>query len=66
MQTKKSKKDYFANITDNKDFWKTVKIFLSKNLIFLKEYNLTEEENNSLLTNFEEVENAVKSLNIPN
>ena len=68
---RKSKKDYFANlneknITDNKHFWKTVKPFLLKNFIFLKEHNLTEEENNSLLTNCEEVENAAKSLNIPN
>ena len=33
---RKSKKDYFANlneknITDNKRFWKTVKLFLKKN-----------------------------------
>ena len=75
---RKSKKDYFANlkeknITDNKGFWLTVKPFLSK--IHLSErINLTEEENNSLLTNCEEVTkelntffaNAVKSLNISN
>ena len=39
---RKSERDYFANlnkknITDNKRFWKTVKPFLSKKFIFLKE-----------------------------
>ena len=73
----KSKKDYFANlneknITDNKRFWKTVKLFLSKKNHFPERINLTEEENNSLLTNCEEVAkelnnffaNTVKNLNI--
>ena len=69
---RKSKKDYFGNlnkknITENKSFWKTVtKIHLSERI------NFTEEENNSLLTNCEEVAeelnnffaNAVKNLNI--
>ena len=71
---RKSKKYYFGNlnkknITDNKSFWKTVKkIHLSERI------NFTEEENNSLLTNCEEVAeelnnffaNAVKNLNISN
>ena len=75
---RKSKKDYFANlneknITDKKRFWKTVKPFLSKEIHLLERINVTEEENNSLLTNCEEVvkeltnffANAVKKLNIP-
>ena len=76
---RKSKKDYFENlneknITDNKRFWKTVKPFLSKKIHLSERINLTEEENNSLLTNCEEVAeelnnffaNAVKNLNISN
>ena len=62
------------NITDNKRFWKTVKSFLSKKNNLSERINLTEEENNSLLRNCEEVAkevnnffaNAVKNLNIPN
>ena len=62
------------NITDNKHFWKTVKPFLSKKIHLSERINLTEEENNSLLTNCEEVAeelinvfaNAVKNLNISN
>ena len=74
-----SKKDYFENlneknITDNKRFWKTVKPFLSKKIHLSERINLTEEENNALLTNCEEVAeelknffaNAVKNLNILN
>ena len=57
---RKSKKDYFTNlneknITDNKRFWKTVKPFLSKKNYSPERINLAEEENNSLLTNYEEV-----------
>ena len=76
---RKSKKDYFTNlneknITDNKRFWKTVKPFLSKKIHLSERINLTEEENNSLLINCEEVAeelnsffaNAVKNLNISN
>ena len=59
-------------MTDNKRFWKTVKPFLSKKIHFSERINLTKEENNSLLTNCEEVAeelnnffaNAVKNLNI--
>ena len=74
---RKSKKNYLANLneknmTDNKRFWKTVKPFLSKKIHFSERINLTKEENNSLLTNCEEVAeelnnffaNAVKNLNI--
>ena len=74
---RKTKKDYFENlneknITDNKRFWKTIKPFLSKKIYFSERINLTEEENNSFLTNCEEVTkelnnffaNAVKNLNI--
>ena len=76
---RKSKKYYFenlneANIRDNKRFWKTVKPFLSKKNHLPERINLTEEESNSLLTNYEEVAkelnnlfaNAVKNLSIPN
>ena len=76
---RKSKKDYFENlneksITDNKRYWKTVKPFSSKKFLLPERINLTEEENNSLLTNCEEVAkelnnffaNVVKNLNIPN
>ena len=76
---RKSKKGYFVNpneknITDNKRFWRTVKTFLSKKIHFPERINLTEEENNSLLINCEEVAkelnkffaNAVKNLNTPN
>ena len=42
-------------MTDNKRFWKTVKPFLSKKIHFSERINLTKEENNSLLTNCEEV-----------
>ena len=76
---RKSKKDYFDNlnektITDNKRFWKTVKPFLSKKIHLSERINLTEDKNNSLLTNCEEVAeelnnffaNAVKNLNISN
>ena len=76
---RKSKKDYFANlkeknIADNKRFWETVKPFLSKKNHLSESINLTEEANNSLLTNSEEVAkelnnlfaNAVKNLNISN
>ena len=76
---RKSKKYYFenlneANIRDNKRFWKTVKFFLSKKIHLPERINLTEEESNSLLTNYEEVAkvlnnffaNAVKNLSIPN
>ena len=57
---RKSKKDYFANlneknITDNKRFWKTVKPFFSKKIHLPERIDLTKEENNSLLTNCEEV-----------
>ena len=53
---------------------KTVKPFLSKQIHLPERINLTKEENNSLLTNCEEVvkelsnffANAVKNLNIPN
>ena len=53
---RKSKKYYFANlneknITDNKHFWKTVKPFLSKKNHLPERINLSEGENNSLLTN---------------
>ena len=46
-----SLKNYFANlngknITDNKRFWKTVKLFLSKKIDLLERVNFTEEENN--------------------
>ena len=74
-----SKKDYFENlneknITDSKRFSKTVKPFLSKKNHLPERINLTEEENNSLLTNCEEVAkelnnvfaNAVKNLNTLN
>ena len=62
------------NITDNKRFWKTVKPFLSKKIHLPERISLTEEENNSLLTNCKEAAkelnnffaNAVKNLNIPN
>ena len=62
------------NITDKKRLWKTVKPFFSKKIHFSERINLTEEENDSLLTNCEKVANelnnffanAVKSLNIPN
>ena len=69
----KSKKDYFENqneknITDNKRFWKTIKPFH-----LFERINFTEEENNSFLSNCEEVAeesnffaNAVKNLNISN
>ena len=76
---RKSIKDYFANlneknITDNKRFCETVKPFLSKQIHFSERINLTEEEDNSLSKNCEEVAkelsnflaNAVKNLNIPN
>ena len=76
---RKSENDHFANlneknVTDNKRFWKTVKPFLSKKIHLSERINLTEEENNSLLTNCEEVAeelnnffaNAVKNLNISN
>ena len=53
---RKSKKYYFANLNeknlaDNKHFWKTVKPFLSKKNHLPERINLTEGENNSLLTN---------------
>ena len=62
------------NITDNKHFWKTVKRLLSKKIHLPEKVNLTEEENNFLFTNCEEVAqelnnlfaNAVKNLNITN
>ena len=62
------------NITDNKRFWKTVKPFLSKKIHLPERISLTEEENNSLLTNCEEVAkkltnffaNAIKNINLPN
>ena len=62
------------NITDNKYFWKTVKRLLSIKIHLPEKVNLTEEENNFLLTNCEEVAqelnnlfaNAVKNLNITN
>ena len=64
---RKSKKDYFTNlneknITDNKRFWKTVKPFLSKKNYFPERINLTEEENNSLLTNYEEVAKELNTI----
>ena len=79
MLLRKSKKNYFENlnekiIADNKRFWKAVKPFLLKNVHLPERINFTEEENNSLLTNWEELAkelnnffvNAVKNLNIPN
>ena len=62
------------NITDNKYFWKTVKRLLSIKIHLPEKVNLTEEENNFLFTNCEEVAqelnnlfaNAVKNLNITN
>ena len=75
----KSIKDFYANlnkksITDNKCFWKTVKPFLSKKIHLPERINLTEDKNNSLLTNCKEVAKELnnffckccKKLNIPN
>ena len=64
-----------TNITDNEHFWKTIRLFLLKKHFFLpKKISLIEGENNSLLTNCEEVAKelnnffaiAVKNLNIRN
>ena len=54
--------------------WKTIKPFLSKKIHLPERINLTEKENNSLLTNCEKVAkelnnlfgNPVKNLNISN
>ena len=71
-------KGYFAtlnekNITDSKSFWKTVKPFLLKKPHLSEIINLTEEDNNSLLTICEEVAeelnnfvNGAENLNISN
>ena len=75
---RKSKKGYLATlnekkITDSKSFWKTVKTFLSKKPHLSEIINLTEEDNNSLLTICEEVAeelnnfaNGAENLNISN
>ena len=76
---RKSKKDYFENlneknVTDNKRSWKAIKFFLSKTFHLPERINVTKEENNSSLTNCEEVAkelnnffaNAVNNLNITN
>ena len=52
---RKSKKGCFENLNEknitDKRFWETVKPFLSKKINLPERINLTEEGNNSLLTN---------------
>ena len=75
----RSSKDYFENlneknITDKQTFLENRQTLLVKKTHLPEAINLTEEENNSLLTNCEEVAkelnnffaNAIKKLNIPN
>ena len=74
----RSSKDYFENlneknITDKQTFLENRQTLLVKKTHLSEAINLTEEENNSLLTNCEEVAkelnnffaNAIKKLNIP-
>ena len=75
---RKSKKGYFLKlnenqITNNKHFWKTVKLFLSNKVQSSERTNLT-DENDSLVTDCGKVarelnsffSSVVKNLNIPN
>ena len=75
---RKSKKDYFSKLNekqtnDNKQFWKTVKPFLSNIVQSSERINLT-EENDSLITDCGKVakelnsffSSVIKNLNIPN